>query len=93
VKLRYKEPDGARSSLMEVPLTDGGQAFQDSSPDFRFAAAVAAFGMVLRDSPHKGGSSLAKVRDWARSGLGDDTSGLRPEFLELVDRAQTVRGN
>jgi len=93
VKLRYKEPDGARSALMEVPLTDGGQAFQDASPDFRFAAAVAAFGMVLRDSPHKGDATLAKAREWARSGLGEDRSGLRPEFLELVDRARAIRGN
>jgi Ca-activated chloride channel family protein len=93
VKLRYKEPDGVRSSLMEVPLTDDGQGFRDASPDFRFAAAVAAFGMVLRESPHKGGASLAKVREWARSGLGDDVTGLRPEFLQLVDRAQAVGGN
>ena len=93
VKLRYKEPDGARSSLMEVPLTDAGEAFQDASPDFRFAAAVAAFGMVLRDSPHKGAATLAKAREWARSGLGEDRSGLRPEFVDLVDRARAIRGN
>jgi Ca-activated chloride channel family protein len=92
VKLRYKEPDGVRSALMEVPLTDDGRTFRDASPDFRFASAVAAFGMVLRESPHKGGASLAKVREWARSGLGEDVSGLRPEFLELVDRAQAVDG-
>jgi Ca-activated chloride channel homolog len=93
VKLRYKEPDGVRSALMEVPVTDGGQTFQDASPDFRFASAVAAFGMVLRESPHKGGATLAKVREWASSGLGGDSSGLRPEFLQLVERARTVRGN
>jgi Ca-activated chloride channel family protein len=93
VKLRYKEPDGVRSALIEVPFTDDGQTFADASPDFRFASAVAAFGMVLRESPHKGGATLTNVRQWARSGLGEDRSGLRPEFLELVDRAHAVRSN
>jgi len=91
VKLRYKEPDGQQSALIEVPLTDGGGSFQAASPDLRFAAAVAAFGMVLRESPHKGAADLAKVRDWASQSVGEDPGGLRAEFLQLVDRARSIR--
>ena len=93
LKLRYKEPDGDRSSLIEAPLTDRGRAFQAASPDFQFAAAVAAFGMVLRDSPHRGAADFDKVRQWARAGLGEDAGGLRAEFLRLVDQAGALRGN
>ena len=90
VKLRYKEPDGQRSALIEVPLTDGGGSFQAASPDLRFAAAVAAFGMVLRESPHKGNADLARVRGWASGSIGEDPNGLRAEFLQLVDRARSI---
>jgi Ca-activated chloride channel family protein len=90
VKLRYKQPDGDKSALIEVPLTDDGQAFRDASPDFRFAASVAAFGMVLRESPHKGEADLARVRQWAAAALGEDSTGLRAEFLQLIGRAAAV---
>src|SRR5215467_3459723 len=54
VKLRYKKPDGDKSELMEKPVIDSNAAFASTSPDFKFAAAVAEFGMLLRDSEHKG---------------------------------------
>jgi len=91
VKLRYKEPDGQQSALIEVPLADGGGSFQAASSELRFAAAAAAFGMVLRESPHKGNADLARVRDWASHSLGEDPNGLRAEFLQLVDRARSIR--
>jgi Ca-activated chloride channel family protein len=53
VKIRYKEPAGDVSSKLEFPLRDTGARFADASPDFKFAAAVAGFGMALRDSPHR----------------------------------------
>jgi Ca-activated chloride channel family protein len=88
VKIRYKEPTGDRSNLLEFPLRDTGMAFANASQDFKFAAAVAAFGMVLRDSPHKGVATLGQVERWARDGLGNDAGGYRSEFLGLVGRAQ-----
>src|SRR5262249_39195181 len=45
LKIRYKEPDGVKSELLQVPVTDRGVAFNNASPDFRFASAVAEFGM------------------------------------------------
>jgi Ca-activated chloride channel homolog len=62
VKLRYKEPDGETSRLLERPVRDdGATGFAGASEDFKFAAAVASFGMVLRDSPHKGEATFDSV--------------------------------
>jgi Ca-activated chloride channel homolog len=91
LKLRYKRPDGDDSALMEVALPDEGEAFADAPADFRFAAAVAAFGMTLRDSPYKGEADLARALAWARASLGDDTDGIRAEFVTLVERARRLR--
>ena len=87
VKIRYKEPAGDVSSKLEFPLMDAGARFADASPDFKFATAVAGFGMALRDSPHKGQLTLAQVTEWGRAGLGQDAGGYRAEFLTLVDVA------
>ncbi len=84
VKLRYKQPDEDDSRLIEIPLRDSGLGWQDSSRDFMFAAGVAAFGMILRDSPHKGSAGLDTVVELAESGMGRDPSGRRAEFLSLV---------
>ncbi len=90
VKIRYKEPAGDVSSKLEFPLRDTGAAFAGASPDFKFAAAVAAFGMVLRDSPYRGASTLADVAAWGRAGIESDAGGYRAEFISLVERAQSV---
>jgi Ca-activated chloride channel family protein len=87
VKIRYKEPAGDVSSKLEFPLADTGARFEDASPDFKFAAAVAGFGMALRDSPHKGQLTLANVTEWGRTGIGSDAGGYRSEFLSLVSVA------
>lgn len=92
VKLRYKQPDGDKSSLIERPVTDKGAGYAAASRDFKFAAAVAAFGMVLRDSPHKGSATLDGVLELADEGRGPDRSGYRTEFLSLVKKAQALGG-
>ncbi len=84
LKLRYKEPDGNESKLITIPFTDGGLAFEKASGDFRFAAAVAGFGMILRDSDYKGASGIGMVLEAAGAAIGEDTEGYRKEFLELV---------
>jgi Ca-activated chloride channel family protein len=87
VKLRYKEPDGDTSRLIEMPVVDAGVGFEAASDDLRFAASVAAFGMVLRKSEHSGGASLKDVLRWASLALGPDRGGYRAEFLQLLARA------
>jgi Ca-activated chloride channel family protein len=84
VKIRYKEPAGDVSSKVEFALRDEGHRFEEASTDFKFSAAVAAFGLILRDSPQKGSATLADVASWGRAGLEQDPGGYRAEFLELV---------
>ncbi|MBU6275486.1 MAG: von Willebrand factor type A domain-containing protein [Planctomycetes bacterium] len=84
VALRSKQPEGRESIAREFPLVDAGRSFEAASDDLRFAAAVAAFGMVLRDSAHAGSASLPLVAEIAGGAIGADPGGLRTEFLDLV---------
>ncbi len=88
LKLRYKEPSGDTSRLLELAVRDTPQRM---SPDFRFAAAVAEFGMLLRESPYKGTSSYAGLLELAQASLGDGRDReARGEFLELVRKARAL---
>jgi Ca-activated chloride channel homolog len=88
LRLRYKEPKGTESKLLEFPLTDpGAVSINETSKDFAFAAAVAAFGKILRGSPDAGDLSIGLVREIAAGALGADPHGDRKEFLELVEIA------
>jgi Ca-activated chloride channel family protein len=86
VKLRYKQPNGDTSRLLEQPLPRPEQPVDlaATSDDFRFAAAVAGFGMVLRDSEHRGTATPATLLALAESALGDDEAGYRNGFVSLV---------
>ncbi len=88
LKLRYKAPDGEKSQLMEVPITDQGVTWEKSSRDFRFAAAVASFGMLLRDSQHKGNANWDTALELGLEGKGEDASGYRAEFVSLIGKAK-----
>lgn len=81
VQLRYKRPDDARSVLVQQAFVDRDG---DGSGDLRFAASVAAFGMLLRSSEHVGDFSLGDVLEFARGSLGHDEEGYRREFIRLV---------
>ena len=87
VKLRYKQPDGDESALLEHTVAN-----RDTQPttDFTFSAAVASFGMILRDSPYRGNSSLERVLALARDGLGEDHGGHRTGFVQLVESARIL---
>jgi Ca-activated chloride channel family protein len=92
VKLRWKKPDGDESTLEETVLGERGGAFEQASGDLRFAAAVAAFGMILRDSAYKGDATLPLVARIAGGSLGRDAGGYRAEFLDLVRKAEALSG-
>ena len=91
LKLRYKRPDGDVSKLSEFTATDGGKAFSQASTDFRFAAAVAGFGMILKSSEHKGDATFNSVLELAQESKGDDKEGYRAEFINLVKKAQNLQ--
>jgi Ca-activated chloride channel family protein len=90
VKLRYKSPESDKSEPIERSLVDNGSNFAQAPADLKFAAAVAEFGMILRDSPHKGNGSLGAVLEWSNESKGNDTAGYRAGFIELVRKAQTL---
>ena len=91
VKVRYKEPEGETSRLIQLPVLDEAGSLASASPDFRFAAAVAAFGMQIRHSEHLGDFDGTQIIELAESGLGPDRSGYRAEFLTLVERASSLQ--
>jgi len=93
LKLRYKEPDGDTSRLLEYPIEESGLSLAAASSDFKFAAAVAAFGMILRESEHAGAFTLADAGELAEAGRGADERGYRAQFLELLRRAEELKGN
>lgn len=90
VKLRYKAPQGQRSRMTQVPVKAQVRAPRETSQAFRFSAAVASFGMLLRDSEYKGASSYAQVRRLAEGAVGEDPHGHKREFLELVSEAERL---
>ncbi|HTU92041.1 MAG TPA: VWA domain-containing protein [Gemmataceae bacterium] len=90
VKLRYKDPDAETSKLLSKSLTGAARALSQMPQDFRFASAVASFGMLLRNSEYRGTATYASVRKLAASAVGADRNSHRAEFLELVDAAQRL---
>jgi Ca-activated chloride channel family protein len=92
VKLRYKAPNGDQSKLISEPVRDEHRALADTSPDFRFAASVAEFGLLLRDSEHKGKASWDDVAELARTAVRQqaDAEGYREDFVKLVEKARLL---
>jgi len=91
VRFRYSDVDGAQNRSLVFPFTDRGQTFDGASADFRFAAAVASFAMILSESPYKGSATLDRALDIAQNSLGSDRDGYRHEFLQLIERARRIR--
>jgi secreted protein with Ig-like and vWFA domain len=92
LKLRYQRPEGSASRLVEIPVVDEGREFRQAPEDFRFAAAVAAFGMSLRTRPPATAPSLDLVLRLARENMGADPQGWRAEFVSLVEKVRQLTG-
>jgi Ca-activated chloride channel family protein len=88
VKLRYKTPEGDISKRLSAVVGNNSGRFTEASADFRFAAAVAAFGMLLRESEHKGETTYDRVIEWAQAAKETDELGYRAEFISLVRNAK-----
>src|SRR5690606_24019575 len=92
LRLRYKAPEGGASKLVERPIAKGeATPIARASDDLRFAAAVAAFAQQLRGGQYTGAFSLADSATLARGARGDDPFGLRGEFVQLVELAQSLQ--
>ncbi|GAB5553786.1 MAG: VWA domain-containing protein [Saprospiraceae bacterium] len=84
VKLRYKQPDGATSTKLEHVQKAKPQELAKTSDNFRWSAAVAEFGLLLRKSEFKGKSTFANVLELANGAKGKDEEGYRHEFIRMV---------
>ncbi|MDJ0976488.1 MAG: von Willebrand factor type A domain-containing protein [Planctomycetota bacterium] len=92
LRLRYQPPEGGTSTLIEQMVEPTGNAFDATGNDFRFASAVAAFGMKLRRSPHQGRIAWDAIIEIAESAIGEDPNGRRSEFLQMVKKAKELMG-
>jgi len=91
IKFRYKAPKSDTSKLIEIPVNDQNLALSESSNNFRFSAAVAGFGMLLRQSKFKGELTYNQVIKMAKNARGKDTEGYRAEFIDLVKTANLLQ--
>lgn len=85
VKFRYKKPTEEKSKLIVQHLKDKIIPYNKTSGNFKFSAAVAEFGLLLRNSKHKASSSHQQVLALAKAGKGKDQNGYRAEFIRLVE--------
>src|SRR5262249_32893837 len=91
LKMRYKAPDGDTSKKLEWPVTDEGKSFSAASGDLKFAASVAGFGLLLRNSQYKGNLTYAAAIELAQGGIGEDKDGYRKEFVKMIEKAKALR--
>jgi Ca-activated chloride channel family protein len=92
VKLRHKLPASDVSTLRELPVSDVTKPYAEASEDFRFAAAVASFAMILRESPYQGNATFGLVAELANAAKTHDPGEYRAEFIKLIDAAKRVTG-
>jgi Ca-activated chloride channel family protein len=92
IQFRYKLPDEEESRLLSMAVADEMLPMRKSSDNFRFSAAVAEFGMLLRDSKFKGNATYEDAYDLANGALGDDEEGYRAEFIEMVESCAQMNG-
>ncbi len=91
VKFRYKAPGNDYSKLIVHPVKDNIEKLDNTSDNFKFAASVADFAMLLHDSKYKGNSTFQQVISLASAALGSDTEGYRKEFLLLAKKAEVLK--
>lgn len=90
VKLRYKEPKAETSQEIQEPVINKGVKLENASNDFKFAASVAEFGMLLRDSQYKSNANFNQVLQLAKEGKDVDLDGYRSEFIRLVETTKKL---
>lgn len=92
VKLRYKQPDASKSQLVVAPVKNSLIQFEEATSDFKFASAVAGFGMLLRNSKHLQSTNYASILAIADANRGADKHGYRGEFIKMIAAAGRLKG-
>ncbi|EPE00676.1 vWA domain-containing protein [Capnocytophaga sp. oral taxon 336] len=93
LKIRYKDPvlKDAKSVEESTPIPFTLTEFAKTDDDYRFASAVAEWGMLLRNSKYKAKSSYSQVLDLAKNAIGKDEEGYRKEFIRLVEVSEKLK--
>lgn len=92
-RLRYKEPTGTTSKLIQHLITNNSEPIGSASREFQFASSVVEWGLLLRESQYRGSASYNNVLARARRNVGYDPDGYRKEFLSLIQRSAELSGN
>ena len=90
VKLRYKQPDGDKSTLLEEVVSNKNLPMNRVSNNYQWSSVVASFGMLLRDSDYKGGLNYTDLIEKARAAKGEDRNGYRAEFIKLLEMSELL---
>lgn len=90
VKFRYKAPESETSVLLEQGLASAKGDWRQASENFRFSAAVAGWGLLLRNTPYAPELNRKIVRELAENSIGQDPFGDRKEFLQLFSSWETL---
>ncbi len=91
VKFRYKPLKSDKSVLITTPIKDQNQQIENTSENFQFSAAVAGFGLILRNSAHKGTANYKEILALAKKSKGNDANGYRSEFIKLIETAELLK--
>jgi Ca-activated chloride channel family protein len=93
LRIRYKLPEDTVSKQITMPIDKDSEfsSLAQAPAEARFAAAVAAFGQLLRDDPYTKDFTYDDVIALAQPVRGKDNFGYRTEFLNLVRLAKTAR--
>ncbi len=91
VDFRYKQPESENSQLLQLEVFDDLNSFSNASENTRFAAAVAAYGLKLRDSEYRGDASWDDILNWANNAQNFDPNNYRFEFLDLIEKAKELK--
>ena len=91
VKFRYKKPDGNKSILLQGVVAGNPVAYKSADENIQLAAAVAQFGMLLRDSEFKGEGGYDLVNSLLKTLLENDLEGYKNELVQLVQTASNLR--
>ena len=90
VKLRYKNPDAAKSQRLDLPVFAEANTLKNASTNFRFSAAVAEFGLLLRSSEYKGTANYAQAIELAKGAKGKDVNGYRIELIKMMETREML---
>lgn len=92
LRLRYKQPDSDTSKLIETPIKTASviENINNTTEQYRFSAAVAGFGQLLRGGKHTEKLDYEAVLGLARNSKGNDLFGYRGEFISMVNLAKSL---